>query len=124
MNNHKLDLISQNERQVARDLKEIWSLNLSEIEENKEISDGNNSFWTPNEATTLTYYISFSSLESEQHEYGNNLEMKFCDLSLILWEQVSNNFGMVLLFFSMFLTRMDVKWRIFAIFRLINIQSF
>ena len=46
-------------------------------------------FWTPNEAATLTYYISVKSLESEQHEYGNNLDMKFCDLSLILWEQVS-----------------------------------
>ena len=32
---------------------------------------------------------SFKSLESEQHESGYNLEMKFCDLSLILWEQVS-----------------------------------
>ena len=24
--------------------------------------------------------------ESEQHESGYNLEIKFCDLSLILWE--------------------------------------
>ena len=26
---------------------------------------------------------------SDQHESGYNLEMKFCDLSLILWEQIS-----------------------------------
>ena len=29
---------------------------------------------------SLTYYISFESLKSEQRESGYNLEIKFCDL--------------------------------------------
>ena len=33
--------------------------------------------------------MSFKSLESEHHESAYNLEMKFCDLSLILLEQVT-----------------------------------
>ena len=44
-------------------------------------------FWNTNKAATLTYII-LNLKESEQHESGYDLEMKFCDLSLILWEQV------------------------------------
>ena len=33
--------------------------------------------------------ILFQSLWSEQYESGHNFEIKFCDLSFILWEQVS-----------------------------------
>ena len=44
---------------------------------------------TLNEAGTLTYYISFQSFKSQQHEYDSNLEMKLCEISLILREQVS-----------------------------------
>ena len=58
--------------------------------ENIEKSQGNNGFWTPNKAATLTYKIPcFKALKSEQHKSGYNLEMKFCNLFLILWEQVS-----------------------------------
>ena len=57
--------------------------------ENKGISHWYNGFWTLNNAATLTYDKSFKCLEFEQfeqHEYGNNLEIKFCDLSFILWK--------------------------------------
>ena len=75
-----------------------WTLQKSI--ESKWISQGNNYFWTPNRAGQQPWhiYISFESLESEQHESGCNLEMKFsgCNLEMkfsnlffILWEQVS-----------------------------------
>ena len=58
--------------------------------ENEGISQGNNGFWIPNEAANMTYnIISFQSFKFEKHEPGYNLNIKFCNLSLILWEQVS-----------------------------------
>ena len=42
----------------------------------------------------------FKALESGQHESGYNLEMTFCDLSLILWEQVSNYYDLDPLLFD------------------------
>ena len=84
------DLFSLNERQVARELKETYgSLNISKINRKQRIFQENNGFWIPNKPTTLTCNISFESLVSEQHKPGYNLKMKFCDLSLLLWEQVS-----------------------------------
>ena len=49
---------------------------------------------------------------SEQHESGNNLEMKFCDLSLILWEQVSyvQRFSITDLVWLDDLTWFDLIW--------------
>ena len=52
------DLFSQNERQVARELKEIWLTKHLNNQENKGISQGNG-FWTPNKAATMTYSVSF-----------------------------------------------------------------
>ena len=56
---------------------------------NKGISQGSNGFGTPNKVGTVAYYKPFQSLESEHHESAYYFQMKFCDLSPILWEQVS-----------------------------------
>ena len=65
------DLFSQNEWQVDREVKEIWLIeHFKKSIENKGISQGNNRFLEPNKAATMTYNISFQSLQSEQHESG------------------------------------------------------
>ena len=54
------DLFSQNERQVARELKEIWFIDhFKKSIENKGILQGKNSSLTPNKAATMTCNISF-----------------------------------------------------------------
>ena len=75
----------------VKELKEKWLIeHFKKSIENQKISQGNNGFWTLNKAATLAYYISFKSLEFEHHESAYNFQIKFCDLALILWEQVSN----------------------------------